>query len=261
MGRSWAWLNDFLETKNVSQYTAFVGPYAKEQLRIPIGIVRTKREASRSSFTLLLTKSHKNRSHSFALSTQLVHCQPHYISNTMLSDLSYSTISRVLGKFPWKFPWKHWMCFLENIGCVLCRLPQAPTLTLCRLCFPFLYTESWEIARRLPNFEEVFGTVILLKMFDEEPQTKEVFGFSVDYKPCPQELKDSGNLQIAIFHHSTVGCRVESVGPWCRVGEFRIVHLVIYSGGEVSHIHVSLGRSMKSLTIWENAMSSTASKL
>lgn len=89
-----------------------------------------------------------------------------------------------------------------------------PHLTHRGLVFPwFAIAESWELARRLPNFEEVFGTVILLKMFDYEPQTKKVFGFAVDYVPCPQELKDSGNLQIAISIIQRLDAVLNLLGP------------------------------------------------
>lgn len=77
-----------------------------------------------------------------------------------------------------------------------------------------LGTESWELARRQQgNFEQVFGTIILLKMFEYEPQTKQVFGFAVDYNPTPQELKDSGRLQIAMSIIQRLDAVLNMLGP------------------------------------------------
>jgi hypothetical protein len=85
--------------------------------------------------------------------------------------------------------------------------------------------ESWETARRTPNFEEVVGTMTLLKMFDYKPDTKAVFGFDVDYCPTPQELKDSGNLNIALSIIQKFDASLQMLGPDSELLEEILVDL------------------------------------
>lgn len=50
-------------------------------------------------------------------------------------------------------------------------------------------------------------------MFEYEPKTKEVFNIALDYQPSPQELKDSGNLQIAISIIQRLDACLNLLGP------------------------------------------------
>lgn len=126
----------------------------------------------------------------------------------MISDLSYSTISKVLGKWGPEVRSFHdrsrynviHLLSLSNTNCLRVSPCVCPT-------------ETWEQARRSIDFESYVGSVVLLKMFEYEPQTKEVFGFKVDENPTAQELKDSGNLKIAISIIQRLDACLNLLGP------------------------------------------------
>ena len=74
-------------------------------------------------------------------------------------------------------------------------------------------SETWEIARRRPDFDEFVGTTMLLKMFEMEPETKKVFGFAIDFHPTAEELKKSGQLHIASSILQRFDASLNLVGP------------------------------------------------
>lgn len=82
-----------------------------------------------------------------------------------------------------------------------------------RLSCPFLLVDSWERARRRPDFDEFFGTTMLLKMFEMEPETKKVFGFDLDFEPTAEELKKNGQLHIATTILQRFDASLNLMGP------------------------------------------------
>uniref|UniRef100_A0A7R9ZQC7 Globin domain-containing protein n=1 Tax=Craspedostauros australis TaxID=1486917 RepID=A0A7R9ZQC7_9STRA len=43
--------------------------------------------------------------------------------------------------------------------------------------------ESWELIRRMPNYEQRIGTALFQKLFAMEPESKVIFGFQKDMDP------------------------------------------------------------------------------
>lgn len=113
----------------------------------------------------------------------------------MVKELSYSTISRVLGMYRTEL------------------VSRNPTTTYSRWSFRSASLETWELARRRPDFEEYVGSTMLLKMFEYEPETKKVFGFDVEFNPTAQELKDAGHLHVAVSILQRFDASLNLMGP------------------------------------------------
>lgn len=78
-----------------------------------------------------------------------------------------------------------------------------------------LTKETWDTARRLPGFDEQVGVSALLKLFELEPLTKQVFHIAVDHMPTAEELKESGNLQHAISMFQMFDAALNMLGKCC----------------------------------------------
>eukprot|EP00522_Entomoneis_paludosa_P017959 CAMPEP_0172440488 /NCGR_PEP_ID=MMETSP1065-20121228/1107_1 /TAXON_ID=265537 /ORGANISM="Amphiprora paludosa, Strain CCMP125" /LENGTH=179 /DNA_ID=CAMNT_0013189335 /DNA_START=314 /DNA_END=853 /DNA_ORIENTATION=- len=57
--------------------------------------------------------------------------------------------------------------------------------------------DTWELAKQKPAFDEIVGSMIMKRLFQQEPRTKTVFGFSAadDFETCKR-------AQIALLIHS-----------------------------------------------------------
>eukprot|EP00977_Amphora_coffeiformis_P020294 scaffold8050_cov180-Amphora_coffeaeformis.AAC.1 len=73
--------------------------------------------------------------------------------------------------------------------------------------------ETWEIARRTPNFNEKVGVMTLLKLFEIEPLTKQVFDIEVHHTPTHKELQESGHLYHAIRMFEMFDAALNMLGP------------------------------------------------
>ena len=78
--------------------------------------------------------------------------------------------------------------------------------------FSFL-VETWDIARRTKNFNEVVGVMTLLKLFEIEPSTKTVFDYRVDHTPTHEELKEFGHLGHAVRMFEMFDAALNMLGP------------------------------------------------
>ena len=54
---------------------------------------------------------------------------------------------------------------------------------------------------------------MLLKMFEMEPETKRVFGFDIDFNPTAAELKEAGQLHIAVNILQRFDASLNLMGP------------------------------------------------
>lgn len=57
--------------------------------------------------------------------------------------------------------------------------------------------DAWELAKQTPAFEEEAGMLVLTKLFELEPRTKKVFGFSVN-----DDLETSPRLKMGALLHA-----------------------------------------------------------
>lgn len=74
-------------------------------------------------------------------------------------------------------------------------------------------TDTWEQARRSDDFEEKVGVMALLKLFELEPLTKQVFGIEAEHTPTGDELKASGNLHHAVRMFHMFDAALNMLGP------------------------------------------------
>jgi len=107
-------------------------------------------------------------------------------------------------------------------------------------------TETWDLAKRKANFDELVGTDLLLKLFELEPRTKKVFHFELDYSPTPQALKESGNLKFAIRMLESFDACISMLGP-----ETEILYEIL---GDIGRRHVSYGVSPHFFPFFGQAM-------
>ncbi|CAB9521805.1 Leghemoglobin Lb120 [Seminavis robusta] len=59
----------------------------------------------------------------------------------------------------------------------------------------FSVIDSWESLRRVPNHNEVAGTILFMHLFELCPATKVLFGFPMDMDPRCEEVKNSPRFQ------------------------------------------------------------------
>jgi hemoglobin-like flavoprotein len=77
--------------------------------------------------------------------------------------------------------------------------------------------ESWELARQKFGCEEEVGTMILLNLFDQAPETKKVFGFGVDEKIEENPIRRMGLLVHASAMLKFLDSILCLLGPDCEI--------------------------------------------
>jgi hemoglobin-like flavoprotein len=74
--------------------------------------------------------------------------------------------------------------------------------------------ESWESLKRTKNYEEVAGSKMFQRLFDECPQAKIVFGFPIDIDVYSSELLRSKRfLAHAAYLLDMIGTALDMLGP------------------------------------------------
>lgn len=77
-----------------------------------------------------------------------------------------------------------------------------------------LVIESWEELRRIPNYEEVAGSVLFLRFFEKCPKAKVLFGYPADMAFDSNEIKTSRRfLMHASYMIQMIDTAINMLGP------------------------------------------------
>ncbi|CAB9531741.1 expressed unknown protein [Seminavis robusta] len=55
----------------------------------------------------------------------------------------------------------------------------------------FHVMDSWELLRRIPDHEQIAGTILFTHLFQKCPETKVLFGFPLDMDPGSEKMQQS----------------------------------------------------------------------
>eukprot|EP00980_Cylindrotheca_fusiformis_P003632 scaffold814_cov100-Cylindrotheca_fusiformis.AAC.14 len=74
--------------------------------------------------------------------------------------------------------------------------------------------ETWELIRRIPNYEEIVGTRLFQRFFNLEPGAKIIFGFPEDMDPNSSEvMKSTRFVKHAKYFIQMIDKALNMLGP------------------------------------------------
>ena len=85
------------------------------------------------------------------------------------------------------------------------------------------------MARRTKDFNETVGVMTLLKLFEIEPLTKQVFDIDIEHTPTTEELKESGHLVHAIRMFEMFDAALNMLGPDTEVRRYCALNMFFVS--------------------------------